>query len=517
MKKSAILFLVSFFLVMTVSVYAQEESQSSGDQVATEIQAEEEVTIQDLGVEEPTLLPTSPFYFLKNWGRSINRTFTFNSVKKAELELEIVNEKVAEIKKMERVAPDRVEAIGKAVENYQANTERLKTRLESLKETSANPNVDKLLEKLTDRGIKHQQVFDELKGKFEANKELKDKFEKAQERMNETIVKVPEKFEKPEDFGKRIERVLEARRDGGVFKDLRSAEMMDRLNEAGAPQEIRQQFQGMKDNFMDRFENKVGTLNEEERVKVLRPEILEKLPGDNMRRMQILDEVAGRSEDPNIKSRFEGLGEEIIKRQSEKIDVKQEDAQKRISDAEDIIAKVETKISADMTIERQTPKRDFGDRMKAGLEMARGNLVKAKESFTQGKFGEAFGQATSAIAKAKSILNQLESINRIDSTPARTNMPILPEGSGLPINPLLKPLSPEQIKAGQTLPEGNVLPVKPPISISPISPEQIVCTQDVNPVCGKDGKNYSNPCYAKKAGIIIAYSGVCRAGIEPIR
>ena len=64
---------------------------------------------------------------------------------------------------MKEVSPKRIDSITEAAENYQSNIERLKTRLDELKETNKNPNVDALLEKLADRSVKHQQLFDELK------------------------------------------------------------------------------------------------------------------------------------------------------------------------------------------------------------------------------------------------------------------------------------------------------------------------------------------------------------------
>lgn len=40
------------------------------------------VTPSDLGVDNVGTLPTSNFYFLKQWGRGIERLFTFNAVSK---------------------------------------------------------------------------------------------------------------------------------------------------------------------------------------------------------------------------------------------------------------------------------------------------------------------------------------------------------------------------------------------------------------------------------------------------
>lgn len=144
------------------------------------------VVYAELGVEEPSLLPGSPFYFLKSIGRGIRLFFTFDSVKKAELELKFVDEKFAEVAKTADAKPD---SLDRALQNYLDAHERLQKKLESLK--GKNKNVDTLLAKLGTKVQKHQKLFEEFKDEFAA-----EEVEQGQKKIKETSEKSVELKEK---------------------------------------------------------------------------------------------------------------------------------------------------------------------------------------------------------------------------------------------------------------------------------------------------------------------------------
>lgn len=216
MSKTSFSFLlvIAILLVFSFASFAlaheDEVPHEESNEATSTIALEDEITFEDLGVVRTGLLPTNPFYFVKEWERKVRLFVAANPIKRAGLELKFTNEKAAELKKVAENNPENKEALERAIDNYNRGVDRLQVRLGALQETSNNPNIDELLERLTDRTAKHQQLFEELK---EKNQVAGDKLGKSQDKINEAMTQVFNKLDKTEKLQERLEKVLKKEKE----------------------------------------------------------------------------------------------------------------------------------------------------------------------------------------------------------------------------------------------------------------------------------------------------------------
>jgi len=118
-------------------------------------QEQEEETISIGEVSDPGILPDSPFYFVKSWGRAIQLSFAFNSQKKAELALRFANEDALAIKEL--CDKGKCQLAEKHCEKFQEQFQRAIQRMERAREEGKD--IEALIEKLKESHLRQQQVL----------------------------------------------------------------------------------------------------------------------------------------------------------------------------------------------------------------------------------------------------------------------------------------------------------------------------------------------------------------------
>lgn len=120
------------------------------------------ITPSDLGVDSVGTLPTSPFYFFKEWKRGITRLFTFDSVAKAQLELNITNQIAAEVLEVNKANPDDVGALKNALNKFTDAQERLRFRITTINGTSNVTDSESLLKAVDEKTAKHAVLLEQI-------------------------------------------------------------------------------------------------------------------------------------------------------------------------------------------------------------------------------------------------------------------------------------------------------------------------------------------------------------------
>jgi hypothetical protein len=416
---------VAIFFVLTSVVFAQEptNTQATTTEVSEELNLDENVTPEDLEVSEPKILPDSPFYFFKNWGRQIRTFFAFRPIDKAKLRLRYASEKLLEAKKLAEKTKNP-DILKKAAENYEKEIERIKNIADKIKEkASKDPRVSKFLDKFIKQQILHEKILEKLEEKVPP--QVLEKIKETRERHLKRFGEVMQKLEEKPKIGERLSKILQEMK-GSKFKEVKALQILKEL-EQRVPEDAREGIKKAQENVMRRLKEKLEktTTSTQERLK----RYIERIRGNPERKMEILEDIKSALKNrPEIRERLENAREKILEKIRER--------EKKIGCPE---------------IQRPAP----------GFCL-KGRIVPQRDE-------------KGCIVDFRCIV------------PGEIEIPERPEREEMP-------------SATST----QVTPSKP----------KPVCVSLWDPVCGKNGKTYSNACWAKVAGVEIAHKGVCQQPLK---
>jgi len=124
----------------------------------TPVRAQEQETVSIGEVSDPGILPDSPFYFVKSWGRTVRSFFAFNAQEKAKLALRFANEDALAIKEL--CDKGECQLAEKHCEKFQEQFQRAIQWTERAREEGRD--IEELIERLKENHLRQQQVLASL-------------------------------------------------------------------------------------------------------------------------------------------------------------------------------------------------------------------------------------------------------------------------------------------------------------------------------------------------------------------
>jgi antitoxin component HigA of HigAB toxin-antitoxin module len=366
MTKAAIYAVFSCSLIVFSVIFTPVYSQNSG---------------RDLDTRNTGLLPSNPFYFVKEWSRSLQKALTFDSLKRLELIIGIFNHKGAELKKLIQVDSQKIEAINKAINSYNLALNDLTNEISSI-EPAEIVNFDKTITKMVVISFRHFNLLTELKIQFR-NKTLENSFELLINKIVNLIFIVSNKLENFDSFRARFQQVIGSQEDD--FKELKAAIFLDRL-EATVAEELRAEVNLFKKDFLLKFSVKIQ--------QGLQSDDLEKLAVDPMIRLKILDEARKMINDQELRNQLNILRQKFLDQIIGDQLINQQEAEATIEKASSSINLLSSK-TKDLAL----------------LEQAKFYFNQAEKFLIDGDFSRSFSQSVMAIGVTEEELRQLSELN----------------------------------------------------------------------------------------------------------
>lgn len=149
------------------------------------------------GIKNPGLLPTSPLYFLKELRRDFVRMFVTDGLSQARLELRIVDEKAAELKKVLELKSVGEVVVRHALKGYSNSIKKFTSELKSVELGSGGNRISVFLEELFGRVAEHEKFLASVSQKYNNEGDISDLAARMQDEIGKAAVIVSE--EAPRD------------------------------------------------------------------------------------------------------------------------------------------------------------------------------------------------------------------------------------------------------------------------------------------------------------------------------
>ncbi len=346
-------------------------------------------------VENPGLLPTNPFYFLKSLRRSTQRAFTVNLVNRADLELDILSQKAGELKRLQEVLDGADENVKAATVPYGESLERLRANLQAIKDTSKSPAVDQLLSKLLETGLKHLILFDGLAKAGDSG--MRDRLESLDAQMAEIMASAVTRLDSADKFRDRLAQVANQSNDD-LLREILLLRALSRFedelsDDSFARNVVLIQKDGLFHGAISKMENREG--------KQSVADVFDGISGNVLRTIGTVDEIRERIGDSELKNTLAIVRQHLLDIGKDEKSISKPEVSRLMSEVNQLLAVVS---SANAGVKSNS--------VNTLIAKAKFNSTQADASFSIGQYEDAAGQASVALASAKNALSYLARLNK---------------------------------------------------------------------------------------------------------
>lgn len=249
---------------------------------------------QALGLAEPKILPGSILYSIKNFIWALRYRFISDPIKQLQWDVDAVSGKLLELQKLAVQQPDQTAALSKALANYEAALNRLKTHLTDLPGSQPSSENSVLLDKLAGASLEYEEIFSDVASR-NISETLQNRVKGLTGQGVSLLSAAAEKLSDKEsvfnDFSDRVQKNY-----GGLLSSFRSLEAVlaveDILNGLSATG-----VKNLKESLYLQAESELKNFNQLDKNKI--GDVVAFLPGNKLLQEKIiygLEERSGQTE-----------------------------------------------------------------------------------------------------------------------------------------------------------------------------------------------------------------------------